>query len=271
MATEWPGLAEEVLKEEKSLAEFLEQILATECEARDRRSREILLKLATLPAVKTLEAYDFAFASGAPRKQIVELAGLAFIARAENVVFLGPSGVGKTHVASALALKATQAGIKTRFITAADLMLQLALARSQGRLTQYLNRAVLGPRLLVIDELGYLPFGRDEAKSVLPRDRQTLRAREHHRDEQSCLHAVGNDARRRCNPHRGAARSALASRAHRTDQRRELSVEGSEEGRPCEGIGNRIGHCVPSPLRATPYAPKARTTEYRGGSLLLRR
>jgi DNA replication protein DnaC len=52
---------------------------------------------------------------------------------------------------------------KTRFITAADLMLQLALARSQGRLTQYLNRAVLGPRLLVIDELGYLPFGRDEA------------------------------------------------------------------------------------------------------------
>ena len=60
-------------------------------------------------------------------------------------------------------MKATQASIKTRFITAADLMLQLGLARAQGRLTQYLNRAVLGPRLLVIDELGYLPFGRDEA------------------------------------------------------------------------------------------------------------
>jgi DNA replication protein DnaC len=133
VATEWPGLAEEVLKEEKSLGEFLEQILATECEARDRRSREILLKLATLPAVKTLEAYDFAFASGAPRKQIVELGGLAFIARAENVVFLGPSGVGKTHVASALGLKATQAGIKTRFITAADLMLQLALGAAVAR------------------------------------------------------------------------------------------------------------------------------------------
>jgi DNA replication protein DnaC len=55
---------------------------------------------------------------------------LTFIARAENIVLLGPSGVGKTHVASALALKATQAGIKTRFITAADLMLQLALART---------------------------------------------------------------------------------------------------------------------------------------------
>jgi len=163
VATEWPALAEEALKEEKSLGEFLEQILATECGARDRRSREILLKLATLPAVKTLEGYDFGFASGAPRKQIVELGGLAFVERAENVVFLGPSGVGKTHIASALALKATQAGIKTRFITAADLMLQLALARTQGRLTQYFNRAILGPRLLVIDELGYLPFGRDEA------------------------------------------------------------------------------------------------------------
>jgi DNA replication protein DnaC len=121
------------------------------------------LKLATLPSIKTLEGYDFAFASGAPRKQIVELGGLAFIERAENVVLLGPSGVGKTHIASALALKATQAGIKTRFITAADLMLQLALAKTQGRLTRYLNLAVLGPRLLVIDELGYLPFGREEA------------------------------------------------------------------------------------------------------------
>ena len=163
IGTEWAGLAEQAVKDETSLGEFLERILAAECEARDRRSREVLLKIATLPAVKTLEGYDFAFASGAPRKQVVELGGLAFIERAENLVLLGPSGVGKTHIASALALKATQAGIKTRFITAADLMLQLALAKTQGRLTQYLNRAVLGPRLLIIDELGYLPFGREEA------------------------------------------------------------------------------------------------------------
>jgi DNA replication protein DnaC len=89
--------------------------------------------------------------------------GLAFIERHENVVLLGPSGVGKTHIASALALKVTQAGIKTCFITAADLMIQLALANAQGRITEYMNRAVIGPRLLVIDELGYLPFGREEA------------------------------------------------------------------------------------------------------------
>lgn len=163
VSTEWPAMAETAVREEASLGEFLERLLAAECEARDRRSREVLLKLATLPAIKTLETYDFAYASGAPKKQIGELASLAFIERAENIVLLGPSGVGKTHLASALALKATQAGIKTRFISAADLMMQLATAKAQDRLREYMNRAVLGPKLLVIDELGYLPFGRDEA------------------------------------------------------------------------------------------------------------
>ena len=163
LATEWPAIAEACAKSEDSLADFMDKLLAAECTAREQRTREAMLKLATLPAIKTLEAFDFAFASGAPRKQITELGGLAFIERHENVVLLGPSGVGKTHIASALALKATQAGMKTQFITAADLMIQLAVAKAQGRITEYMNRAVIGPRLLVIDELGYLPFGREEA------------------------------------------------------------------------------------------------------------
>lgn len=163
IATEWPAIADASAKEQDSLADFLDKLLGAECTAREQRTREAMLKLATLPSIKTLEGYDFGFASGAPRKQIMELGGLAFIERHENIVLLGPSGVGKTHIASALALKATQAGIKTRFITAADLMIQLALAKSQGRITEYMNRAVIGPRLLVIDELGYLPFGREEA------------------------------------------------------------------------------------------------------------
>ncbi len=132
-------------------------------DARLERQREALLKIATLPGIKTLEQYDFGFASGAPRAQIHELASLTFIERAENIVFLGPSGVGKSHLALALAYRAVMAGIKTRFITAADLMLQLATARKQERLQGYFNRAVIGPRLLVVDEIGYLPFGREEA------------------------------------------------------------------------------------------------------------
>lgn len=99
---------------------------------------------------------------GISKSQVSRLAG-EIDERAENIVLLGLSGVGKTHLACALAYRATLAGIKTRFITAADLMLQLATAHRQDRLKEYFNRAVVGPRLLVIDEIGYLPFGRDEA------------------------------------------------------------------------------------------------------------
>ncbi len=163
IGAEWPPLAQQAARDEASFAEFLERLLTIENNARVERQRQTLLKLATLPGIKTLEQYDFAFASGAPRLQIQELAALSFVERAENVVLLGPSGVGKTHIATALAYRAAMAGIKTRFITAADLMLQLATARSQGRLKEYFNRAIIGPRLLVVDEIGYLPFGREEA------------------------------------------------------------------------------------------------------------
>mgnify|MGYP006287418743 CR=1 FL=1 len=163
IAAEWPGIAQAAIREQASLADFLERLLMTEGTARTERQRQTLLKLATLSAIKTLEDYDFGFASGAPRAQIQELAHLAFVERAENVVLLGPSGVGKTHIALAIAYRAVMAGIKTRFISAADLMIQLASARAQGRLKEYFNRAVLGPRLLVVDEVGYLPFGREEA------------------------------------------------------------------------------------------------------------
>lgn len=163
VASAWPALAARAAEQDASLADFLEQLLSSEQDARHERTRQTLLNLATLPAIKTLEQYDFTFATGAPRAQVQELASLSFIERAENVVLLGPSGVGKSHLAVALAYRAVMAGIKTRFITAADLMLQLATAHQQGRLKQYFNRAVLGPKLLVVDEIGYLPFGRDEA------------------------------------------------------------------------------------------------------------
>ena len=163
LSAEWPALAQEAAADEVSYADFLEKLLSAEAAARVERTRQTLLKLATLPVVKTLEQYDFAFASGAPRAQIQELAALTFIERAENVVLLGPSGVGKSHIAVALAYRAIMAGIKTRFVTAADLMLQLSAAKAQGRLKEYFNRTVLGPKLLVVDEIGYLPFGREEA------------------------------------------------------------------------------------------------------------
>lgn len=163
IADHYPHLAQEAVREDLSFADFLERLLQHETGCRQTRTRELLTRMACFPAIKTLEDYDFGFSPGIPKAVLQELAGLAFVERAENIVLIGPSGIGKTHLASALGYRATQAGIKVRFITAADLMLQLAAAQRQGRLKAYFNRAVLGPRLLIVDEIGYLPFGREEA------------------------------------------------------------------------------------------------------------
>jgi len=163
LGTEWPALAQDAANNQASFADFLEALLTTERSIRAERQRITLTRLATMPSIKTLEQFDWSHAGGAPKAQIHELAHLAFVQRAENVVLLGPSGVGKTHIAVALAHRAVMAGTKTRFIGAADLMLQLAAAKSQGRLKEYFNRAILGPKLLVVDEIGYLPLERQAA------------------------------------------------------------------------------------------------------------
>jgi len=163
IGNEWSALADRIAQENGSIAQFLDALLQLERQARMGRTQEMLLRMAGLPIIRHFEDYDFTFATGAPRRQLQELTSLAFIERRENIVLLGPSGVGKSHLAIALAHRAILQGIKVRFITAADLMLQLASARKQDRLDMYLKRSVLSPRLLVIDEIGYLPFGRSEA------------------------------------------------------------------------------------------------------------
>lgn len=125
------AIADHCAGNDHTYADFLERLLQVEVEARSQRSRETLLKFAGFPGRKLIEDYDFKFATGAPRKLITELSGLAFVDRAENVVLIGPSGVGKSHLAVALGHNAIAKGIKTRFISAADLMLQLATAKSK--------------------------------------------------------------------------------------------------------------------------------------------
>ena len=166
IAEQYGPIAQEAARKELSFTDFLERVLKVETQARQIRSRTMLMRTAGYPALKTMEEYDFHFATGAPQKQLQGLMSLSFIERHENIVLLGPSGVGKTHLAIALGLAAVHAGMKTRFTTAADLMLQLAAAERQQRLEQYLRAAIMSPRLLIIDEVGYLPLTRQQAHQL---------------------------------------------------------------------------------------------------------
>ena len=163
VAEAYANLADTASDKDWSYLDYLEHLLKAEHAWRQRRSRETLARMAGFPAIKTLEAFDFQFATGVPKDRIHTLASLAFVERRENVIFLGPSGTGKTHLAIALGYLATQAGFKVRFLPAADLMLQLESAQRQGRYKEVLKRSVLGPRLLIIDEIGYLPFSSTQA------------------------------------------------------------------------------------------------------------
>jgi DNA replication protein DnaC len=150
-------------RRDASFADFLEEVLKAEHETRRARAREMLTRTAGFPAMKTIEAFDFAFATGAPRNQILELSSLGFVERSENVVRLGPSGTGKTHLAIAFGLIAAQKGWKVRFTSAADLVIAMEAAHRQGRMKEALHRTVAAPKLLIVDEIGYLPFGREQS------------------------------------------------------------------------------------------------------------
>ncbi len=117
-----PALSQQAVDQEWSYMDFLEHLLHEEKLARHQRKQAMYTRMAAFPAVKTFEEYDFTFATGAPQKQLQSLRSLSFIERNENIVLLGPSGVGKTHLAIAMGYEAVRAGIKVRFTTAADLL-----------------------------------------------------------------------------------------------------------------------------------------------------
>jgi DNA replication protein DnaC len=126
VAAQYTALVQKAAETHTSFTDFVEELLVAEREPRRARAREMFARVAGFPAIKTLDRYDFTFAIGAPRKQIMEMASLAFIEPTENVVFLGPSGVGKTHLAIALGYLATQRWSLTS--------LQQRLVKTRGRL-----------------------------------------------------------------------------------------------------------------------------------------
>ena len=145
-------------KGESHLA-FLDRLLQEEVSAKEERRLRTSLKIAGLPFAKTIEEYDFGFHENLDKRSVMSLFDLDFVGKKENVIFLGPPGVGKTHLATALAIKACHAGISIYFTTMADLIGKLKEdAESSGRGRSYARSA-----LVVVDEVGYMPISRQEA------------------------------------------------------------------------------------------------------------
>jgi DNA replication protein DnaC len=151
------GLLEQAAKKEPSYADFLDELLACEVDARRSRYLRARLQLAHLPFVKNFDQFEFGFQPSIDERQIRELRTLRFVHEASNVIFLGPPGVGKTHLSVSLAEAAIQAGFGAYFMTAHDLVHDLGRAYREGRLDRRM-RVYLAPKVLIIDEMGYLPL-----------------------------------------------------------------------------------------------------------------
>jgi len=159
------ALLQDATAKELSYADFLELILTEEVAAKTAKHVTMRTHLARFPFVKGLEAFDFTYQPSIDKKQIQTLTSCHFIEHGENLVILGPPGVGKTHLAVGLGLKAIERGYRVLFTTAAALIASLTRALGEGRLDDKLKLYTV-PRLLIVDEIGYLPIDRGGANLV---------------------------------------------------------------------------------------------------------
>ena len=158
----YQNLSDKASENKLSYTEFLLRLLEYENKKREERSKETLLKMSGIPKVKHIDSFDFS-SSSVDKILIKEILSLKFIDEYKNILLIGASGVGKTHLAVSIAYEATQNRIKTKFITASDLILQLESAKQSNNLDNYFKRIINSVRLLVIDEFGYIKLNQEQS------------------------------------------------------------------------------------------------------------
>src|SRR6476661_4476047 len=156
------ALLSDAAKKDVTYLDFLDGLLAEELASKQRKRIAMHVQIAHFPVVKTLEDFDFKFQPSVDQKLVRELATGRFVATAENVLLFGPPGVGKTHLAVALGRAVVEAGHSVLFVTATTLLAALTKAQTEGKLAEQLT-FYAKPKLLVVDELGYLPFEKHTA------------------------------------------------------------------------------------------------------------
>ncbi|KRO85789.1 MAG: AAA family ATPase [Rhodobacter sp. BACL10 MAG-120910-bin24] len=160
---EYGKLARQCATEGQDHVQFLARLVELEMIDRERRMIERRIKAAKFPSVKSLDSFDFRAIPALNKMQVLELARCEWIERRENVIALGPSGTGKTHIALGLGLSACQKGLSVGFVTAAALVHELMEARDERRLLR-LQKQMVGYKLLIIDELGFVPLSKTGAE-----------------------------------------------------------------------------------------------------------
>jgi DNA replication protein DnaC len=144
----------------KSYLSFLDDLLEEEVAQKEQRRIEISLKISGLPFIKSIDEFDFTFQPKLDRQKVMSLFDLTFIRQKGNIIFLGPPGVGKTHLAVSLAIKACQAGISIYFTNMEDLIKKLKKDHEAGRSGK--GRSYYKSSLVIVDEVGYTPINREE-------------------------------------------------------------------------------------------------------------
>jgi DNA replication protein DnaC len=157
-----PELMEQAVKDNASFSGFLERVLRKEREYREERRIKTSLKLSGLPHGKTLENFDFTFQRSVGKKEIELLATCEYARRKENVLLLGPPGVGKSHLAAALGVRAVQNGFSVSWLSADDLLFRLR-RDEENPSRRNKRRKYLSSGVLVIDELGFQTLDRSDA------------------------------------------------------------------------------------------------------------